>query len=197
MELRVWKPGKYKLTNAQGKVTQCEIKTTAKPLNINGPWQVRFPKGWGAPESTVFAKLKSWTEDADPGIKYFSGTASYRKEFDVPAAMLKGHKHFSLDLGEVKQIAEVTLNSKNLGILWKPPFRMDITKAIKPGKNVIEVEVTNLWPNRLIGDLFLPAKKRFTNTNITGRFTKKTPLMQSGLLGPMKIDVAEVKNECD
>ena len=197
MELRVWKPGKYKITNEQGKVTQREITAIAKPLSINGPWQVSFPKGWGAPQSTVFAKLMSWTDNSDPGIKYFSGTASYRKEFDVPAAMLNGHRHFSIDLGEVKQIAEVTLNDKNLGILWKPPFRVDITKALKPGKNVLEVQVTNLWPNRLIGDLFLPADKRFTNTNITGRFTKETPLMKSGVLGPVEINVAEVQNECD
>ena len=191
MELRVWKAGKYKLTNAQGKVTRHEITTTAKPLRISGPWQVHFPEEWGAPESTLFAKLTSWTENTNPGIKYFSGTACYRKEFDGPEAMLRGHKHFSIDLGEVKQIAEVTLNGKNLGILWKPPFRVDITTTLKPGKNVLEVEVTNLWANRLIGDLFLPADKRFTNTNITGRFTKETPLMKSGLFGPVEIISAE------
>jgi hypothetical protein len=189
--LRVWKPGRYTLKDARGKVAQVEVTATPKPLSIDGVWDVRFAEGWGAPEAATFPRLISWTEHADVGVKYFSGTARYRKEFDVPAARLNDRREFSLDLGDVRQIAEVTLNGTNLGILWKPPFRVEITGVVKAGKNAIEVKVTNLWPNRLIGDQFLPKDKRLTNTNIAGRFTKDSPLMKSGLLGPVEILVAE------
>lgn len=140
----------------------------------------------GAGESVVFEKLLSWTQSPDVGVKYFSGTACYRKEFYMPAEMCEEDRYTSLDLGEIKNIAEVALNGKNLGVLWKPPFSVDISDVVKPGINTLEVKVTNLWPNRLIGDQFLPEGKRFTRTNIR-KFTKDSPLMESGLLGPVRI----------
>ena len=100
----------------------------------------------------MFEKLISWPDSKDKGIKYFSGTATYRKTINIPAERFGENRSLLLDLGSVKEIAEVRLNGQDLGILWKAPFRVDITKAAKPGDNELEVRVTNLWPNRLIGD---------------------------------------------
>ncbi|NOY57377.1 MAG: glycosyl transferase family 2, partial [Calditrichaeota bacterium] len=179
------------IENSLGKVAKIDIVDILQPQRLLGSWEIRFPKGWGAPESVMFDSLKSWTKDSEPGVKYFSGTACYRKQFDVPGKMLEKGKYFYLDLGEVKNIAEVSLNGKKLGILWKKPFRVNITDAIKVGKNELEVRITNLWPNRLIGDQFLPENQRYTHTNIK-KFTRDSPLMESGLLGPVRILAAQV-----
>ena len=96
----------------------------------------------------TFDELSDWTKRNEPGIRYYSGTAVYEKEFD----WTRRAERLFLDLGAVKNLAEVRLNGKNLGVLWKPPFRVEITKVLRPGKNTLEVRVTNLWPNRLIGD---------------------------------------------
>jgi len=151
---------------------------------ITGPWTVQFDPRWGGPESAVFDQLVSWSRRPEEGIKYFSGTATYRKTFDLPEALRRPGQHLELDLGEVKNLAEARLNGKDLGILWAMPFRVDVTGAIKPEGNRLEIEVVNFWPNRIIGDQFLPPEKRFTRTNIR-KLTKETPLMDSGLLGPV------------
>jgi len=158
--------------------------------HIRGPWEVRFPAGWGAPASATFDELHSWTEIADAGIKYFSGTVRYTKQIEIPPALLASNRRVLLDLGSVENIAEVWLNGSSLGVLWMPPFRVDIARAAKPGENFLEIEVTNLWPNRLIGDASLPEEKRFTRTNV-GTFAKDSPLLPSGLLGPVRILVEE------
>jgi hypothetical protein len=156
------------------------------PLTIPGPWELSFPAASGAPASTTFAKLISWTKHPEPGVKYFSGTATYHKEIDIPASHLRSDVTLHLDLGQVREIAEVRLNGIDLGILWKPPFRVDITRAAKPGKNQLEVRITNLWPNRLIGDQLLPEAQRIARTPDTS-FKKESPLLDSGLLGPVTI----------
>ena len=160
--------------------------TFSTPHEITGPWTIQFDPKWGGPESAVFDQLVSWTQRPEAGIKYFSGTASYRKEFDLPATLLRPGQRLTLDLGDVKNLAEVRLNGKNLGILWALPFRVDVTDAIKPAGNNLEIEVVNFWPNRIIGDQFLSPDKRFTRTNIR-KLTKDTPLMDSGLLGPVRV----------
>ncbi|HRI61075.1 MAG TPA: glycosyl hydrolase, partial [Saprospiraceae bacterium] len=121
--------------------------TEAEIANISGAWQVSFQEKRGAPASAVFPKLISWTENADPGIKYFSGTATYRNS--VRIEKLNAGSRVLLDLGEVKNLAEVLVNGKNLGILWKTPFKIDITGALKNGENQLEIRVTNVWVNRL------------------------------------------------
>jgi hypothetical protein len=151
----------------------------SEPQPVKGPWTVRFTPGWGAPAEATFETLLSWSEHPDPGIRYYSGTARYRTRIDLPVA-----GEWTLDLGEVREIAEVWLNGQPLGILWKKPFTVKLGPAARPGANELEVEVVNLWPNRLIGDQKLPPGKRFTNTNIT-KFTASSPLMPSGLLGPV------------
>ena len=155
---------------------------------LAGPWTLKFDPKWGGPVSARFDQLVSWTARSETGIKYYSGTATYEKTFDLPAAS-SNPQHATrlfLDLGNVRELAEVRLNGKSLGVVWAPPFRVDITDAAKPTGNALEVEVVNFWPNRIIGDQLLPLEKRFTRTNIR-KLTKDTSLMDSGLLGPVRI----------
>lgn len=147
---------------------------------IAGPWTVRFTPGWGAPASATFERLASWSLNPDPGIRFYSGTATYTGRFLLAAGQT------TIDLGEVREIAQVKVNGHDLGIAWKKPFRMSLGTDAKPGWNDLEIAVTNLWPNRLIGDQQLPLEKRFTHTNIT-KFRADSPLMPSGLLGPVTV----------
>jgi len=158
--------------------------------SIAGPWDVSFDPKWGGPEKPVrFDTLNSWTVHSDPGIKYYSGRAVYSTTFKLDEARADGP--LALELGSVKDvgIARVTLNGKDLGVLWLAPFRVDISDAVKPGENRLEVMVVNSWHNRVMGDDALPENQRFTRTNIKvekkGRF--KWTLEDSGLLGPVRI----------
>jgi len=154
---------------------------------LSGPWTVHFDAHWGGPESAQFDKLESWTARAEPGIKYYSGTAVYVKTFNLPDSKLKTqNSKLFLDLGDVRELAGVKVNGRSCGIVWTPPFRVDITGAVKPGENALEIEAVNFWPNRIIGDQSLPPNARFTRTNIR-RLRKTTPLMESGLLGPVRL----------
>jgi hypothetical protein len=147
---------------------------------------VKFPPGWGAPAELPLAQLASWTQQADQGVKYFSGTATYVKEFELGPEAIRPALELWLDLGRVKEVAEVRLNGRDLGVLWKPPFRVEITGAARAGRNTLEVRVTNLWPNRLIGDLRLPEQERRTWTTFNP-FKPDSPLLESGLLGPVQV----------
>jgi hypothetical protein len=154
--------------------------------NIDGPWQVSFPPDLGAPPSATLESLTPWNENSDEGIKHFSGTATYAKSIAVPASWIKPGARIWLDLGAVKNLAQVTLNGKDLGIVWTQPFRVDMTSALRPGGNQLEVRVTNGWANRIIGDRQPNAPKQYTFT--TPKFYKATaPLWASGLLGPVGI----------
>jgi hypothetical protein len=154
---------------------------------ITGSWTVHFDEKWGGPAAVEFPSLEDWTKRPEEGIKYYSGSATYVKRFDMPN--LAVNKRYFLDTGVVKDIAELTLNGKKLGILWTSPWRIEITGIIKPTGNVLEIQVTNLWPNRLIGDAALPPEKRLTHTNIV--FKKDAPLLPSGLLGPVVVYAGE------
>jgi hypothetical protein len=119
-------------------------------------------------------------------VKYFSGTAIYTKAIDAPSTWFKSGAHLWLDLGDVKNLAEVSVNGKPLGIAWKPPFRLDMTGALKPGPNQLEIKVTNLWVNRLIGDEQPGTAVKYTYT--TQQFYQSnSPLLPSGLLGPVRV----------
>ena len=168
--------------------------------NLGGPWNVAFDPVWGGPTNAEFPALVSWTRRAEEGIKFYSGTAIYRKTFDLsPAAGTakesdRKAKRLFLEFGNVKEVAEVRLNGQKLGILWCYPWCVDITKAVKPTGNVLEVDVINLWANRVIGDLGQPKEKRFTKTHDAFRFdmlTKNTTLIESGLLGPVTLQLDE------
>lgn len=166
------------------------------PFEIRGPWTVEFPPDWGAPDRAIFPELISWTESDQEGIRYFSGIATYRRTFDMPQDYVEGELAILLDLGSVREVAEVYLNGESLQILWKPPYQLDMTRAIKPGTNHLSIEVANTWSNRLTGDGRNPEGKQYTKTNITGpNFLEKTPwkdapLLESGLMGPVVIHFA-------
>lgn len=155
---------------------------------FKGAWNVQFDTEWGGPASVVFPELMDWTQHPDEGIRYYSGSATYVREFDMDVMAPAGTKVL-LDLGTVKNIASVKLNGEDLGIVWTFPWRVDISKALKAKGNRLEVEVINLWPNRLIGDARLPAEQRLTHTNIT--LKKDAVLLPSGLLGPVRVLVED------
>jgi hypothetical protein len=178
--------GTYQLVKVGGITTRVDVGPIPPPLPITGSWTVRFPPGRRAPDSAVFESLQSWTEHSNPEINYFSGTATYEKEIDIPAGYLGEAGRLLLDLGDAREIAEVNMNGKNLGIIWKLPRTVDITSVARPGRNQLQVSVTNFWPNRLIGDEFLPERDRVAQTNIT-KFTRDSPLRTSGLLGPVML----------
>jgi hypothetical protein len=154
---------------------------------ISGVWTVHFDPKWGGPEIAQFDSLASWTTRPEPGIKFYSGTAVYEKSFDLPNSKLKTqNSKLFLDLGGVRELAEVKVNGKSCGIVWCPPYRADITDAVKPGENKLEIEVVNFWPNRIIGDAGPAAGQRFTQTNIRN-LKANTALMESGLMGPVQL----------
>jgi hypothetical protein len=161
---------------------------------IVGPWTVTFDPRWGGPESAVFEKLDDWSTRPEEGIKFYSGTATYRKVFDLQSKLDSPRSRICLDLGDVREVAEVRLNGKGLGVVWTAPWRVDITQAVEDKGNRLEIDVVNLWPNRLIGDGKLPAEKRLTRTNVQKFYRPpkggEHKLLESGLLGPVTIQGA-------
>jgi hypothetical protein len=172
------------------------------------PWQVTFPLQSGAP-STRMETLTSLHEQSHFNVRHFSGTAAWQTSFLFPARLSKDQRVL-LHLGRVEVIAEVSLNGKNLGILWKEPFSLDITNALQTGNNTLSVKVTNLWPNRMIGDAYLPTENNYDKNgfitrfpdwyvknqpkpgsrktfSIWNNFTKDDPLLAAGLLGPVRL----------
>ncbi|OGV68051.1 MAG: hypothetical protein A3K19_26980 [Lentisphaerae bacterium RIFOXYB12_FULL_65_16] len=209
-----WEQGTYTLPLASGETAVVSVERVPAPLEVSGPWEVRFQPNRGAPEKVVFDRLMSWPDHNDAGVKYFSGAATYAKSVTFPADMIAKDRRLYLDLGTVAVIAQVKLNDKDLGIQWKPPFRIEITDVVRPGENALEVRVVNLWPNRLIGDAQLPEDCEWRGDNslkewpkwlvdntprTSGRITfttwnhwkKDSPLLDSGLLGPVLIRAAE------
>ena len=154
---------------------------------LGGPWEVSFAPGWGAPERITFDQLTDWTKRTEDGIKHFSGKATYRKTFEFRAATLRApHARLILELGEVRDLATVRVNGREFVTLWTAPWRLDITSAVKPGENTLEIEIVNPWNNRLAGDAALPAEQR--QTFLTADTVKKnTPLLPAGLLGPVTL----------
>jgi len=149
---------------------------------VEGAWTLSFPQG----PTVSAATLASWTESPDASIRYFSGTALYANSFQLPKTWKKGQGRVVLNLGEVKNLASVSLNGQPIGVAWKAPYELDVTDALKSGANTLEVQVTNLWPNRLIGD-HQPgagAPKAWTSFN---PFPPNAPLLPSGLMGPVTL----------
>lgn len=150
-----------------------------------------FDPKWGGPESLVFEKLDDWTTRPEAGVRHYSGTATYRQTFDLPAAIRGTRQSVFLDLGRVENLAAVRLNGKQLGVVWTAPWHVEITAAMQPTGNKLEIDVANLWPNRLIGDAALPPEQRFTVTNVRKTYQSDSPLLPSGLLGPVRLMAAE------
>ncbi len=215
--LKAWVPGEYELIYSDGKRHSVQVATTPEPVDLSTDWDLQCPAGWG-PRKVHLDQLISWPEHSDPELKYFSGTATYRKQFDVPTDRLGDQHAVNLDLGDVQLFAEVVLNGKDLGILWKPPYQLDVSGLLKAHDNQLEIRVTNLWVNRMIGDEQYPAldqkksgellidaiprwlkdetprpetpRKTFTTCRF---YTKDSPLVDSGLLGPVELRFAVKK----
>jgi hypothetical protein len=208
--LLAWEPGDYVATLSDGSQQELSVPSVPAQVTVSGPWSLRFPPGWGAPPHAEMETLQSWTENADPGIRYFSGTCTYRTRFSLDPSLLRADGELVLDLGRVAVIGEVVLNQQDLGTLWKAPFRLPITGIARAGTNHLEIRVTNLWCNRLIGDESRPPFLEWQGTAPpaqwpdwlfhgplpeTGRYTFTTwhhfrstdKLYPSGLLGPVTI----------
>ncbi|RBQ04005.1 glycosyl hydrolase [Pedobacter miscanthi] len=156
--------------------------------DISKTWQAKFDTTYAGPSKPIiFNDLTDWTKNPDSLVKYYSGTAVYTKNFKFT-----GNKKDKMwiDLGEFSSIAEVKINGLNCGTLWTAPHRLEITKALKQGNNQIEIEITNTWANRLIGDSKLPEDKRLTKTTAPFRLEGKA-LNPAGLLGPVVIQTEE------
>jgi hypothetical protein len=209
-----WRADSFTVTHSDGRRSIVSVGESPVRVAVSGAWNVRFKQGWGAPAFARFDTLMSWTESEKPGIKYFSGSATYSKTVSIPAEAIGRGRKIVLDLGRVKNFATVIVNGREFPPLWKEPFAIDVGDALRTGRNTIEVKVTNLWPNRIIGDeqhppdvewrgralaewpeWFLkkqprPSAGRFTFT--TWRlFEKDSPLLESGLLGPVEIRSAK------
>lgn len=148
-------PGSITYTTALGATTTAWVEDIPAVIEIAGVWDVHFPPNKGVVEQATFDHLYSWSESLDKGVRYFSGTATYKKQVVVPQEYLAKGQSLELDIGKVCVMAEVIVNGKNIGVLWKEPFRINLGDAIKEGENEIQIRVTNLWPNRLIGDALL------------------------------------------
>lgn len=159
--------------------------TTGIVQTLNEPWQVKFDSSAGGPSKPViFTTLSDWSKHIDTAIKYYSGTASYEYSFEWNGNETQ-HKSW-LDLGKIANIAAITLNGIDCGIVWTEPYRIEITNALKKGTNNLIISVTNTWANRLIGDLRLPPEKRITHTTAPLRLEGQ-PLLPAGLLGPVTL----------
>ena len=192
LEIAASQPGHYELKTAAGKTRQVDFATVPAPLEIAGAWDVSFPPKWGAPEKITLDHLISLSDSTNAGVKYFSGTATYTKTFEwnPPVETANQKAETWLDLGKVEVMAQVKLNGHDLGILWNPPLRVNVSGVLQPGRNTLEIRVADLWPNRMIGDAALPATERFTWSSYEP-FTKDSPLPKSGLIGPVKLETAE------
>jgi len=173
-----------KRTSEKSRIIHQPVETVLS--EITGPWDLTFQAGRGAPDKITLDSLSEWNVNPDPGVKYFSGTCTYSKNIDVPQDWLDNGKCIWLDLGNVKNLAEVIVNGKSIGIIWKTPFRIELTGRLRAGSNDLEIKVTNLWVNRLIGDQQPGADKKYTYTTMAF-YQADSPLLPSGLLGPVKI----------
>ena len=173
---------------------------------MKGPWNISFNPKWGGPKDVVFEKLEDWRINTLEGIKYYSGIAIYHNTLEIPANLLSDKKtDLFLDLGEVANMARIRINGKDLGVVWAAPFQVKISDVVVPGINQVDIDVANLWPNRLIGDEQFPddgvknnqwpewMQKKQPRTS--GRYTfttlkyykKDSELLKSGLLGPVQL----------
>jgi hypothetical protein len=171
---------------------------------LSGPWPVAFQSGRGAPASATFTQLADFKDNADPGIRYFSGIATYAKELTLASRDVGVGRHVWLDLGQVNDLAEVWINGQLAGTTWKPPHRVDISALAKAGRNRLEIKAVNLWVNRLIGDVQPGVTQKITFTQADGKIAPNTPaadavnqlrmpyapdapLRPSGLMGPVTV----------
>jgi hypothetical protein len=192
LKLRTSVPGAYSATLSNGRIVNVAIPAAA-PQMLNTGWTLDFPANWGAPAHVDVPTLKSWTEFSEPGIAYFSGTATYRTTVHIDPEQLVPGRELWLDLGSVYEVARIRVNGTSLTPVWKRPYASRVDTYLHPGDNALEVEVTNLWPNRLIGDAQPGVTHRYTWTNIK-TFTASSPLLTSGILGPVTLKPVYIRS---
>lgn len=199
LEALVTRPGRWVLQGGSGGARSLAVEELPEPLTLTGPWRIRFAERLATPLELTLKDLTSWTEQADPRVKYFSGTALYTATFALGSSLIDPHLQLVLELGEVCNLAQVRLNGRSLGVLWKPPFCVDISRAARAGANRLELSVTNTWRNRLIGDHGQPEDQRVSF--VVPQLRKGQPwlpggpgaiLSPAGLLGPVRITCAKV-----
>jgi hypothetical protein len=192
-QIEVSRNGSYTVTRANGRRQTVQVSGVPAPITLDGEWNLEFEKGRGAPERLRIPSLTShgsWIRQSDPAVKFFSGTARYRKTFTLPPEWNAGGHRVYLDFGALWTIGEAWLNGKPLGVLWTAPFQADCTSALQNGSNELIVEITNTWYNRLVGDAALPADKRITHTNVGtsgGKPWANLEPLDSGLFGPVRL----------
>jgi hypothetical protein len=157
--------------------------------HLDGPWEVTFQPGRGAPAATTIPNLVALNDNPDPGIKYFSGIATYTTTFTAPQD-LRPEDSLLIDLGQIGDLADVRVNGQEVGAAWHAPYRVDIGSVVKPGINQVEIRVANLWVNRLIGDA-QPGAQKFAYT-VMPTYTAAAPLRPAGLIGPVQLFTAKV-----
>jgi hypothetical protein len=181
-------PGAYAVTTAAGITHRIIIPVPPAALPLSGNWALTFPAEGSQPgaETLNLNQLTSWSDQSSPRIRYFSGTASYQTDFIVPEKDFPSGSIVTLNLGRVETFAQVSLNGHPLPTLWRAPAVLDISESVRPGKNHLEVRVTNLLPNRLIGDQSLPPERRLSWSTYTP-YTTNSRLFPAGLLGPVSV----------
>ena len=172
--------------HAAGPVGRAPAFGDAPLRSLDSGWTLSFQQHRGGPAESTKADTGSWSDSADPRVRYFSGTGTYARDIEIPAQALRQGR-LILDLGEVRELVDVVVNGRPVRTLWKPPYRLDITDALKPGSNRIELRVTNLWVNRLIGDA-QPGAEPITVTTLP-TYKPGAPLAPSGLIGPVRLVV--------
>ena len=179
-----------------------ESETAGEPIELTGPWRVRFDSVREGPFETVFDELTPWNELSDPNIRYYSGSADYETTFTLSAEDLS-NRNLTLDIGRAAVIARIEINGSDAGVLWTFPWRMALGKGsvrefLREGENRLTIRVTNNWSNRLIRDAQLPPEERVTRTNVQlypagvkfnpwQGYAADEPLRESGLIGPVRI----------
>jgi hypothetical protein len=161
------------------------VQTTV--ATIGGSWRVAFPPNLGAPPGITLPALQSWSTHGDDGVRYFSGTATYTRSVDAPGEWFRAGARMLLDLGRVADMADVSINGRRFDLLWKPPYRLDVTGTLRPGRNEIVIKVTNEWTNRIMGDRIAPAGRRVLSPVAGGRTGGPANPPESGLLGPVTV----------
>ena len=187
--------GNYTFCLSNEQTLEVALDPLPKPIPLKNEWTLHFPTGWGAPESTTYKNLTSWTSNKSEGIRHFSGVARYETTMEIPKSWLDENRHVTIDLGNLWALGRVRVNGKLVGTLWKPPYRLDITDSVHSGENRLEVEIANTWANRLVGDARLPEEERYCRTNINTTGAPEAPgvpwgnvsLHPSGLFGPVRI----------
>ncbi len=183
--------------SAKGEKSVINLPSILPDIVLDGKWKLSFEQNRNAPEKAEFDSLMALNKHSNPGIKYYSGITCYTKEFELATSVFEKDRQLILELSELHDMASIKINGTDLGIVWLKPYRIEVSKILKTGKNLIEVKVANSWANRIIGDLFLPKEKRVTWSNTlfqysgwgdnTEMYTIKSPLVESGLIGPVVI----------